>query len=235
MTALDALIAEHRSMYREERRIPRITIHQVPADTEAIPFGTGSVEVEDSGPLGGRPLSPAMNRLLGPPAGYGAQYPWTHSWSYLRRACRADHPGHTERPVFGGALCWQVVSWCVVAEFESATIASITGLPTESVERHLRNALRWITEDIDRKQRIRNARDPKPSEDPTPSRVSLLQCDAVNRAVANFDLEQRIWESQRAIQRRHGIELAAWETEWARRQHALWSHQAECDRCRRAA
>jgi hypothetical protein len=27
----------------------------------------------------------------------------------------------------------------------------------------------------------------------------------------------------------------SWETEWSRRQAALLDHQAECDRCRRAA
>lgn len=252
--SLATQLAEHRSMYREELRI-RTTSRNVPADTEPIQIsewsdaedgwrpGAVSVETTDSGELGGMALSPAMNRRLGPPTGYGAQYPWAHSWSYLRRACRNDHPGHTERPEFGGALCWQIVSWAVISDYEPATIAGILRMPLESVERHLRNAFAWIIEDMDRKQRIRNARDPQPSEEPTPSRLSLLQCDSVTRAVQNFDLEQRIWEGQIAVQRRHLPEPPdeawerrwSWETEWARRQAALLDHQRECDRCRRAA
>src|SRR5690606_7722097 len=102
--------------------------------------------------------------------------PWAHSWSYLRRACRNDHPGHTERPVFGGSLCWQAVSYAVISEYTPETIADLMDIPVESVERHLRNAFAWIIEDMDRKQRFRNARDPQPSEEPTPTRISLLQC-----------------------------------------------------------
>ncbi len=259
--ALAAQLYLHRNLYREERRLPRITISQVPADTEPIQIGTGTVEVEDSGPLGGRPFAPAMNRLLGPPNGYGSRYPWTHSWSYLRRACRNDHPGHTERPEFGGSLCWQVVSWAVISEYQPDTIAGILRIPVEDVERHLRRAFDWIIEDIDRKQAIRNARDPQPSEEPTPSRLSLLQCDAANRAVDNFSVEQAIWEAQVGVMRRrlaeddsglwdrieepkpHYVKLTpeqweerwSWEREWQRRQEALWSHRQECDRCRRAA
>ena len=235
-------IALHRGMYRDELKIPRLTVAHVPADTETIPIGDGMVEVTDSGELGGMPFSQPFVRRLGPPSGYGASYPWAHSWSYLRRACRNDHPGHMEREVFGGALCWQAVSYCVVSEFDPPTIAPLLSdpsddfvMPVESVERHLLNGFRWIEEDMDRKQRIRNARDPQPSEEPTPTRISLLQCDAANRAVENFDLEQRIWNSQREIMARHGKELPTWEDEWRRRQDALFDHKQECDRCRRAA
>lgn len=234
MTALDATIALHRQLYRDELR-GKMTQRHVPAETEPIPMHGGMVEVTDSGPLGGMPFSSDLNRRLGPASLYGERYPWAHSWSYLRRACRNDHPGHTERPEFGGALCWQVVSWCVISDYEPATIADILHLPVEDVGRHLLRAFRWIEEDIDRKQRIRNARDPQPTEEPTPTRITLLQCDAVNRAVADFDLEQRIWESQREVQRRHGLELAAWETEWQRRQAMLFDHRQTCERCRRAA
>jgi hypothetical protein len=236
---LSDLIAEHRGMYADElHRVGRMTSHfhgrhLVPADTEAIPIGEAMVEVTDSGPLGGAPFSPDLNRRLGPPSRYGERYPWAHSWSYLRRACRNDHPGHIERPVFGGSLCWQAVSWCVVSEYTPATIASLFEIPLEDVERHLRNALRWIEEDMDRKQRIRNSRDPQPSEEPTPTRLSLLMCDAAHRQVADFDLEQRVWESQSRLH--PDLKLSDWSTEWARRLNALWAHQQSCDRCRRAA
>jgi hypothetical protein len=260
--SLAAQLELHRGIYRDELgRVTRLTVAHVPADTEPIPLKEGMVEVTDSGELGGMPFSTAMVRRLGPPQGYGAMYPWAHSWSYLRRACRNDHPGHTARPEFGGALCWQVVSWAVVSEFTPQTIAGILRLPIEDVERHLRRAFAWIEEDMDRKQRIRNARDPQPSEEPSPTRLTLLQCDAVNRAVADFDLEQRIWEAQVGVMRRrlsdddsglwdrieepkpHYVKLTpeqweerwSWEREWQRRQEALWSHRQECDRCRRAA
>ena len=223
----------HRDLYREELRIPHMTVRQVPAETEAIPIGDRSVEVTDSGPLGGMAFSGDLNRRLGPPSGYGERYPWAHSWSYLRRACRHDHPGHTARPTFGGALCWQAVSYYVVSEFEPDTIARLMDLPIEAVHRHLHRAFTWIIEDMDRKQRIRNARDPQPSEEPTPTRISLLQCDAVNRAVADFDLEQRIWESHRRLHPE--LNLVEWAVEWSRRQVALIEHRAECERCRRAA
>lgn len=267
MTPLDPLIALHRSMYRDELR-GQMTQRSVPADTEPIQLseynegewrpGNGLVEVTDSGPLGGMPFHSDLNRRLGPADGWGPRYPWGHSWSWLRHACRNDHPGHTERPVFGGSLCFQVVSWCVVSEYSPQTITDLLGIPLEDTERHLVRAFRWIEEDIDRKQRIRNSRDPRPSEEPTPTRISLLQCDAVNRAVENFDLEQRIWEGQVAIMRRkleepinvlvndpapHYVTVSleeweqrhSWEAEWQRRQEALWDHRQECDRCRRAA
>lgn len=253
------LIAEHRSMFREELR-GQMTQRHVPADVEPIPIHGVMVDVTDSGPLGGMPFSSDLNRRLGPAEGYGARYPWAHSWSYLRRACRNDHPGHTERPVFGGSLCWQAVSYAVISEYTPATIADIMDIPVESVERHLRNAFAWIIEDMDRKQRFRNARDPQPSEEPTPTRISLLLCDAATRAVENFDLEQRIWEGQVGVMRRnlgdrtevlelvqepapHYVKMSreqweqrwSWDREWARRQAALADHQLECDRCRRAA
>ena len=130
-------------------------------------------------------------------------------------------------------MCWQVVSWAVISDYQPDTIAGILRIPVEDVERHLRRALDWIIEDIDRKQAIRNARDPRPSEEPTPSRLSLLMCDAATRAVADFDLEQRIWESYRNLHPE--LELAEWSVEWSRRLSVLIEHQAECDRCRRAA
>ena len=258
---LEEAIAEHRSMYREELR-GRMTQRHVPADTEPIRIGEATVDVTDSGPLGGMPFSSDLNRRLGPPNRYGERYPWAHSWSFLRRACRNDHPGHTERPVFGGALCWQVVAYSVVHEFDVQTISRLMDIPVESVERHLRNAFAWIVEDIDRKQRIRNARDPLASEEPTPTRISLLQCDVLNRAVQDFVIEQRIWEGQVGIMRRkldeegaeevpvlikqpvpHYVKLTrpqweqhwSWEREWQRRQAELAEHRRECDRCRRAA
>jgi hypothetical protein len=237
MTALQQAIETHRGMYADELRRPfQMTVAQVPDEVEAIPMGDVMVEVTDSGPLGGPAYSRPMNRHLGPIAGYGVQRPWSYSWNALRFACRNDHPGHTERGEFGGSLCWQVVSWCVISNYTPQTIADqLLHIPLENVERHLLRAFRWIEEHMDRGQQIRNARDPQPSEEPTPTRISLLQCDAVNRAVQNFGLEERVWNSQREIQARHGLELPAWEAEWQRRQEALWDHRQECDRCRRAA
>ena len=257
---LEQTIATHRGMYRDELRRPfRMTVAQVPDETEPIPIDDRMVDVTDSGPLGGPAFSRPMNRHLGPIAGYGAQRPWSYSWHALRQACRQDHPGHTEREVFGGSLCWQVVSWCIVSEFTPQTIAhQLLDIPVESVERHLARALSWIEEHMDRGQQIRNARDPQPSEEPTPTRISLLQCDAAHRAVANFDLEQRIWEGQVGIMRGklrepiwelvqepepHYVTITveewekrhSWEAEWQRRQEALYDHEQTCDRCRRAA
>lgn len=231
---LDAQIAEHRNLYRDEIR-GRTTQRQVPAETEAIPVDEGMVEVTDSGELGGMSFTPEFMRRLGPGEGFGARFPWAHSWSWLRRACRHDHPGHVERSSFGGALCWQLVSSVVVGGSSPQEVAWRIGLPVADVERHLRRAFAWIIEDMDRKQRIRNARDPRPSEEPTPTRIGLLQCDAATRAVQNFELEERIWNSQREIQRTYGLELPPWEVEWQRRQEALYDHQQQCDRCRRAA
>lgn len=233
--------AEHRAMYAEELRLRKMTSYQrgghhlVLPDTEPIVIDEALVEVTDSGPLGGAPFSRDLNRRLGDPAAYGERFPWAHSWFYLRVACRRDHPGHTERPLFGGSLCWQTVSYYVIAQYEPDTISRLMDIPVESVERHLLRAFGWLIEDMDRKQRIRNARDPAPPEEPSPSRLSLLQCDAVTRAVEDFDMEERIWNSQREIQARHGLELPTWEEEWARRQSDLIDHRLQCDRCRRAA
>lgn len=218
------------------------------------------VEVTDSGPLGGAPFAPDLNRRLGPETGYGERYPWAHSWSYLRRACRNDHPGHRARLVFGGSLCWQAVSWCVVSEYEPSTIADLWRIPVKDAERHLLNAFDWIIEDMDRKQRFRNARNPAESEEPTPTRITLLQCDAALHSVADFTLQQRIWEGQVGLMREklgdieevselvreprpHYVTLTrvqweqrwSWDREWERRLDALRVHQRTCDRCRRAA
>lgn len=262
-----AAVHAHRLLYRSELAI-KPTARNVPADTEPIrlhaldgdewvPTGAEE-EVTDSGPLGGAPLSPAMNRRLSePPIGENL---WASSLFYLKHACRKDHPGHTEREPFRGSLCWRVVYLVICSELDPTQAADELGIPTESVLRHLNSALRWITEDMDRKARIRNARDPKPSEEPTPTRLSLLVCDAAQRAVADFDLEQRIWAGQVGLMRRdlgdaeevlelvndptpHYVKITrqqweqkwSWEAEWARRQALLMEHQAECDRCRRAA
>ena len=249
-TALEHLIADHRGMYRDElRRVFQTTVASVPDETEPMELaelseegwkpGTVTVEVTDSGPLGGPAFSRPMNRHIGPVVAYGVQRPWSYSLHYLRRACRNDHPGHTERRTFGGSLCWQAVAYTVIDEYEPETVARLLSDPPdftvslEDAERHLRRALSWIEEHMDRGQQIRNARDPQPSEEPTPSRLSLLMCDAALRQVENFELEQRIWESYRNQHPELG--LAEWHIEWARRQAALLEHQAECDRCRRAA
>jgi hypothetical protein len=236
---LDRLIAHHRALYADELRRPfHMTVSQVPDETEPILIGEEVVEVTDSGPLGGPPFSRPMNRHLGPIDGYGAQRPWSYSWHALRKACRNDHPGHTERRTFGGSLCWQAVSYAVVSNYNLETVAEVLSDPpflisVEDAERHLTRAFGWIEEHMDRGQQIRNARDPQPSEEPTPSRLSLLVCDAAHRQVADFDLEQRIWESQARLHPELG--LADWSDEWARRLNILWAHQQECDRCRRAA
>ena len=264
---LAAQITLHRNLYRDELRRPfQMTVAQVPDETEPIQIGDAMVDVTDSGPLGGPAFSRPMNRHLGPVAGYGVQRPWSYSLAALRHACRKDHPGHTERRTFGGSLCWQAVSYAICSRYEVDTVAHVLSDPPDflievaDAERHLRRSLGWIEEHMDRGQMIRNARDPQPSEEPTPTRISLLQCDAVTRAVVNFDLEQRIWEGQVGIMRRklgdktevvefvrdptpHYVTMTiqewetkwSWENEWARRQQALSDHEQTCDRCRRAA
>lgn len=238
---LDAQIADHRGMYRDELRRPfQLTVAQVPDETEPIPIDGRMVEVTDSGPLGGPSLSRPMNRHLGPPTEYGAQRPWSAGLHALRFWCRKDHLGHADRRTFGGSLCWQAAYYAVVDGYDPVTVAELLSDPAdgfrvsyEDTIRHLSRALRWIEEQIDRGQQIRNARDPLPSEEPTPSRLSLLMCDAAHRQVQNFDLEQRIWESLRNKQ--PDLDLPEWHVEWSRRMSALIEHQVDCDRCRRAA
>lgn len=241
MTALDALIDLHRALYRDELRRPfQLTVSQVPDETEPIRIGDVLVEVTDSGPLGGPSFSRPFNRHVGPPEEYGSQRPWSAGLHALRYWCRKDHIGHTERRTFGGSLCWQAAAYAIVDGYEATTVVRLLsdpadgfGVDYENTERHLLRALRWIEEYMDRGMQIRNARDPLPSEETTPSRLSLLMCDAANRQVENFDLEQRIWESHR--NKHPELGLAEWHVEWARRQASLLEHQADCDRCRRAA
>lgn len=262
-------IAFHRALRADELRgVSRITAGQVPADTEDIQLseyderleawlpGATSVRVTDSGPLGGPALSMPMNGLLSdPPSRY---YPWTASLFALRLACMHDHPGHAEREVFGGALCWRVAYLLIVAERDPTQVADELGIPTEHVLKRFQSAAAWIIDAMDIKDAILRSRDPLPSEEPTPTRLTLLACDAIHRAVGDFDLEQRIWEGQIGIIRRdladpivvleseprpHYVTLTrveweqrmSWEREWARRQSAFVEHQATCDRCRRAA
>ena len=231
------------------RRVFKTNVASVPDEVEPIAVaeltddgwepGTVTVEVTDSGQLGGPAFSRPMNRHLGPAQEYGSQRPWSAGLFALRHWCRKDHIGHTERPTFGGSLCWQAVAYAIIDEYEPVTVARLLSEPEgftvsyEDVARHLRRALGWIEEHMDRGMQIRNARDPLPSEEPTPSRLSLLMCDAAHRQVEDFDLEQRIWESYRNLHPE--LELAEWHIEWARRQAALLEHQLECDKCRRAA
>lgn len=267
MTRPDVLF--HRQLYRDELDIRRVTSWQVPAETESIQLseydrdlekwlpGASAVAVTDSGELGGPALSPAMNRRLGDPSGFGQVYPWAASLFYLMVACRNDHPGHIEREAFHGSLCWRVVYLLVIANMDPTEVADEVGIPTTSVIKRWESAGQWILRDMDGKQRFR--RDPKPSEETTPTRLSLLQCDAVHRQLMDFDLEQRIWDGQVGILRGrligdevlvleqspapHYVKVTraqwenrmSWDREWARRMDVLRDHQQSCDRCRRAA
>lgn len=265
-------VAFHRLLYRDELgSIRRTNASHVPADTEPIQLseydldlerwlpGAASVAVTDSGELGGAPLAPMMNRRLGDPSGYGPAWPWAASHFYLMIACRNDHPGHMEREEFHGSLCWRVVYLMVIDAKDPAMAAGILGIPSEDVVKRWEAASAWILNDMDAKQRFR--RDPKPSEETTPTRLSLLQCDAVHRQLMDFDLEQRIWESQVGLLRSrlvdpddgiwelvpdplpHYVKITlaeweqkhSWDREWARRMDALRDHRQDCDRCRRAA
>ena len=78
-----------------------------------------------------------------------------------------------------------------------------------------------------------NARKAPPSEkaepeEYSPTRLSRAICDAVNREVRDFELEQRIWEAMR----HRDPSLPSWEDEWAKRQARIIEHRATCERCR---
>lgn len=262
-------IAFHRALRADELRgVIQITAGEVPADIEDIQIseydaaleawlpGATTKRVTDSGPLGGPSLSMPMNGLLAePPSRY---YPWMASLFALRLVCMADHLGHAEREAFGGSLCWRVAYLLVVSERDPTQVADDLGIPTAHVLKRFHSAAGWIIDAMDIKDAIRRARDPLPSEEPTPTRLTLLVCDAAHRSVVDFDLEQRIWEGQVGLMRRdlkepisvlepnpipHYVTITrpeweqrmSWEREWERRQAAFLAHRAICDRCRRAA
>ena len=234
-------IAAHRHLYRQELSgVLRVTARQVPADTEPIAVseydadlekwlpGTTSVNVTDSGPLGGPALSMALNRYLEPPR---HEFPWSAALFAMRLECRRSHPGHTEREPFHGSLCWRLAYLLIVASLDPTQVADELGIPTQHVLDRWESVGKWMLGDMEARER--RTREPLPSEDPTPTRLSLLVCDAAHRQVRDFDLEQRIWESQMRLHPELG--LVAWEVEWARRLEEQGEHRAGSERCRRMA
>lgn len=221
---LDALIRLHRNLLRDELTM-QMTATAMPADPDA-PVVRAKPRTQSGNEYGwtGVPLSVPFTRYL--EGQYGASFPYSAALALLYRECSRSHLGHAERPEWRGALCHKLVRWVVYWHTDPDDAAALFGIPVEDAERLLTGALRLIDQHL-------TARKAPPSEkaepdEYSPSRLSRAVCEAVNREVRDFDLEQRIWGALRY----RDPTLHEWDTEWAKRQARIIEHRATCERCR---
>ena len=168
MTSLDAQIADHRGMYRDEldftptQRTPPVAYTfdkerrmMVPDDSPLVinPLKPNQYEVPDSATQStqvGMPMSGRMLRYLQGPT---ADTPWAVALKSLRAECRRRHRHHRGPAHWRGSLCWQLVFMCVVGKPKGDGPASVHEaaqiLEYDNPEPVLRYALAFIEATMD--------------------------------------------------------------------------------------
>ena len=236
---LAELITLHRDGLRSEMTM-KMTTSAVPSQTEEV----GGLQVTDAGELGGPSLSVPFARYLHAQlnidrrTNHPSSTPVSAAIGEVRYACRTSHRDHTDRPEWGGSLCHRLVVWVVYWGFSVQTAARMCGIDVASAEKWLGGtwddteqrwrggALRRMTDFIDRRRALTSEK--AEPEDTSPTRLSRAICEAVNREVRDFAVEQRIWEAMRY----RDPTLRSWEDEWAARQAKILEHRTTCERCR---
>jgi hypothetical protein len=142
---LSDLIAEHRGMYRADMAIPKLVSRQPPTSLDR----NSGVLHQEPGAATGMAMAGRLLKLLGHPEQYGADFPWLKALWLLRVECRRKHPQHrsSEHRYWRGALCWQIVSLTVVADWTPEQAAQILRL--KSPEPVLSQALRFIDQTME--------------------------------------------------------------------------------------
>ena len=152
-TTLDAMLADHRSMYAADIFIPRLSTESPPV------FMDPHTGVQSADPMSR--IGPTLSKQL---AGYidyhqrdgdnvptpSGIFPYARSMAVMRqRLCRQRHPEHTQREEWGGSLCYALVSLTVGQRYhyEQACLKLLVS-PTRT-EDVLRRALRFIEEHMD--------------------------------------------------------------------------------------
>lgn len=159
-----ALVAFMRAEYIAE--IPdRLHVHQVPDHTEPIPLESGhpegaTMDVTDSGQLGGIAFSPAFHRRIGAIKYWQgelvladkdmAPFPWARQLEGVRRWCSAKHRTwyeHQERP-----LCWILLRHVTFGGYSVGRASELEGVSELKGEELLAEALgkwfAWVSNDL---------------------------------------------------------------------------------------
>ena len=164
-TTLDAMLADHRSMYAADIFIPRLSTESPPV------FMDPHTGVQSADPMSR--IGPTLSKQLAgyvdshivchdkEPCGHDHSadpvvptpsgiFPYARSMAVMRqRLCRQRHPEHTQREEWGGSLCYALVSLTVGQRYhyEQACLKLLVS-PTRT-EDVLRRALRFIEEHMD--------------------------------------------------------------------------------------
>lgn len=195
--------------------------------TDAVPSQIEIIDGEpmlDAGPLGGPALTVQFGSYLDETG--NPTIPVQKALLYIRRSCRNGHPRHTGPDAWRGSLCHRLLIETVYWGHPIEEAAATLGLDLDRAYRRLRQALSDLFVQLAARQAV-------PSEAAEPdemsaTRLSRAVCDAVNRQVRDFAVEQRIWEGQRF----RDPTLPEWEEVWAKRQATIIEHRLTCERCR---
>ena len=145
---LAATLALHRALYEDECRIPRLVSRQPPVIRNDVG------ERESQWTHTGMPTSGLLHRRIFEKSP-GEMFPWVTAFAALRVHCRRHHPAHraADRPYWRGALCHQVVRFCVIEGWTPEQAAVVLRLDY-GMEALLRSAFSVIEQHID-EQRAR--------------------------------------------------------------------------------
>lgn len=149
---LDLLIRGHRGAAESDlHNFASRQQRNLSTDRPAVLFDFGKKDwvSEDAAQLGLN-LSARLTKLLGHPEGYGQSYPWRSAAWRLRYHCRREHPGHTERDEFRGALCERLVKLVILYHHSLEEACGVLGTSPDRTAQNLVKALDWISGDMDR-------------------------------------------------------------------------------------
>ena len=153
-TTLDAMLADHRSMYAADIFIPRLSTESPPV------FMDPHTGVQSADPMSR--IGPTLSKQL---AGYidyhqrdgdnvptpSGIFPYAKSMSALRQLCRRSHTRgeHFERPEWQGSLCHELVRLTVARGYHFERACYELGVVPDRTERTLVSGLRYIEQHVD--------------------------------------------------------------------------------------
>lgn len=153
--SLEATVALHRQMRRDDTWIDRMVSRQPPTT-----FDFGSLRWESHEPAAiGMNMNARLYRYVesAPPS----EFPWHNAFRKLRRHCRTNHPYHTGSlmPYWRGSLCQEIVRLVIIGPEKANGRGPLSILAASQVLRYdqpepvLREALAFIEQSIDAERR----------------------------------------------------------------------------------
>lgn len=140
---LNALIALHRSLRKDELHIDRLTADEPPVFVDPNTGERRSDEMSKLGPT----LSFRLTAYI--TGSYGTTFPWARAAFLLRVTCRREHPEHQDRREFRGSLCNRLVNLVVGEGWDPGKASVFLDIDPDRARRTLGHALRTIEAHLD--------------------------------------------------------------------------------------